>query len=340
MASPVADAALRFRAQLLARDARRVAEMVQAYGAVWSSINSRLVDLERALQEGESELALMRRLRELQAQVERELTSYGAYADQQLLAGVREGLGMSSAHAQGLVQEGYGPMGGAVIRTSWNRLPVEALETLVGMLSDTSPLRHRMEERLGAAVAQSVGETLVTGLAQGWGPRRTQQVLRSVLGQGLEWSLSATRTATIRAYREGMRANYAANSALVKAWRWTAAFSARTCMSCIAQDGRVYPLNEPLRDHHNGRCTATPVLATYRELGIPMDGPEQTRPTAREWFEGLPEAEQRKMMGDAAWEEWRRGKFALADYSRPYQDEVYGEMFRQAALKELLAKVA
>ena len=331
---------MRFREQLLARDARRAAEMIRTYGTIWQALQRRMADIERAMEAGEPSASVRRRVIELQQQVEREITSYGAYADQQLLAGVQEGYQMAGRHARGIVQAGYGSMGDAVIRASWNRLPVEAIETMVGMLSDTSPLRHRMEERLGEAVAQKVGEKLTEGIALGYGPRKTQAMIRSVVGEGLEWSLTATRTATNWAYREATRANYAANPDIVKGWRWTAAMSERTCMSCIALDGQVFSMDTPLRDHHNGRCTATPELASYRELGIPMDGPDQDRPTAQEWFDGQSEATQRKMMGDTAHEEWRAGKFAIADYTRSYNDPVYGEMWREATLKHLLRDAA
>jgi len=336
MASPVADAALQFRAQLLARDARRLAEMSRVYGTIWEGLRNSIADLERAMEAGEPERSIMQRLRDLQAQVERELTSYGAYADQQVLAGVQDAYGLAGRHAQSIVQAGYGPMGDAVIRSAWSRLPVEAIETMVGMLSDTSPLRHRMEERLGEAVAERVGAKLIEGIALGWGPRKTQTELRRTLGQGLEWSLTATRTATNWAYREGTRANYAANERIVKGWRWTAALQERTCMSCIAADGSVFPLDTPLKDHHNGRCTATPVLASYRELGIPMDGPDQTRPEGQQWFRNQPEAVQRAMMGETAYEEWRAGKFGVEDYITHYNDPVYGEMWREKTLKELV----
>jgi len=251
----------------------------------------------------------------------------------------QEAVGAAAGDAANVVRAAYGPMGDAVIRTAWNRLPAEAVETAVGMLSGDSPLRTRMTATLGQATADAVRDKLLIGIAEGWNPRKIQNELRRTFGQGLEWSLTATRTAELYAYREATRANYQANSDVVKGWRWVATKDPRTCMSCIVMDGTVHPLSETLNDHHNGRCAASPVVASYRELGIDVDGPAQPHEPARSWFEGLPEATQRQMMGDNAYEAWRGGKFDLRDYTVEYSDSVYGVMRRQATLKELLREI-
>lgn len=340
MPSPVVDAVMRYRDQLLARDARRAVEMASAYGRIWLDLQRQWADLQRAIEAGENKAYLATRIRDLQAQAEDAIRRYGAYADQQVALGVQDGITSAGSDAARIVQAAY-PLGGDwIVQELWNRIPEEAVETMLGMLSSTSPLRTRMEDRLGKAVAEKVGDTLTQGVAQGWNPRKVQSVLRRTLGEGLEWSLSATRTATLWSYREATRAQYAANSDVVKGWVWCAKHDSRTCLSCLAMDGTVHPLSEPLADHHSGRCSAKPQTATYRELGIPIDELPDDRPTGREWFEAQPEGVQREMMGERAWEEWRAGKFGLRDYSKPYQDEVYGEMLRQATLKELLGEAA
>ncbi len=333
------DAALRYRAQLLARDARRAAEMTQAYGLIWRDLQDRIAALLSDIEAGRERRYLEQRLSALARQVEVEVSRYGAYADGQVAVAIQEAVGAAAGDAANVVRAAYGPMGDAVIRTAWNRLPTEAVETALGMLSGDSPLRTRMTATLGQATADAVRDKLLIGIAEGWNPRKIQNELRRTFGQGLEWSLTATRTAELYAYREATRANYAANSDVVKGWRWVATKDPRTCMSCIVMDGTVHPLSETLNDHHNGRCAASPVVASYRELGIDVDGPAQPHEPARSWFEGLPEATQRQMMGDNAYEAWRGGKFDLRDYTVEYIDSVYGVMRRQATIKELLREI-
>lgn len=337
---PVVEAIERFKRQLLARDARRSAEMAQAYGRIWVELQIQIEDIAEAIEESEDRERLMRRLRSLQRQVDSEIGRYAIYADQQLAVGVQDGIESAAQDARRIVAASYPALGDEIVRALWNKLPTDALEAAVGMLSGGSALRNRMTERLGPALAQSVGDKLLVGIAEGWNPRKTQAELRRTFGQGLEWSMNATRTATMYAYREGTRANYVANDRIVRAHRWLSAKDARVCMSCVVMDGTILPLSEPINDHYGGRCTSVPYVASYRELGIDIDGPyQEPMQTTREWFESQPEEVQRQMMGATAWEEWQAGKFDLRDYSVMQEDEVYGVMRQQASLKELLGEM-
>ncbi len=338
--APVIEAIQRYRAALLAGDAKRAAELVAAYGRIWQRLRQQLTDLERAQLAGESDRAIKVRINALLQQIEQEISRYAVYADTQTEAAIIEAIEAAMRDAPRIAQAAYPRGGDVIINAIWNRLPTEAVETMLGMLSGDSPLHQRMTKTLGEAVTKAVSDQLVQGIAQSWNPTKTQAIIRRTLGRGLEWSLTSTRTATLWAYREANRANMVANQRLVRAWRWTCARSARTCLSCINQDGTIHPLTKTLNDHHSGRCVAVPIMASYADLGLNIPEPLQDTSTARQWFEAQSEAQQRAMMGNTAWDEWKAGKFGLQDYSRPYQDEVYGEMLRQATLEELLRKEA
>lgn len=105
--------------------------------------------------------------------------------------------------------------------------------------------------------------------------------------------------------------------------------------------GSIHPNDEMLADHHEGRCSAIPVLATWEELGI-MGVPE-TRPeiqSGEDWFKGLSETRQKEMMGGAKWRAWKAGAFEFGQLTKPYNSPVYGKMLREASLKEILGDKA
>jgi hypothetical protein len=58
------------------------------------------------------------------------------------------------------------------------------------------------------------------------------------------------------------------------------------------------------------------------------------------WFRRLSPSQQEQRMGSPMFKAWRAGKVRFADLSRPYSDQVYGEMLREASLKDILGPQA
>jgi len=129
----------------------------------------------------------------------------------------------------------------------------------------------------------------------------------------------------MRAYREATRETYK-QSGVVKRYKRIATKDTRTCMACIALDGRAYPVSEPLIDHPHGRCAMVPIV----------DGaPEVKWEHASEWFERLPGDDQLKMLGPTKYEAWKKGQFSIDDLAVQLSDPVWGGTLRQATLEEL-----
>jgi hypothetical protein len=328
MPDPMTTAIREAQRSLLAQDAKRAALLIAAYGKLWRNVQAQVSDLMRLMEAGEDSTYLRQRAYELAQQVEDEVRRYALYADGQLEIGVVAAIEAAVRDARAVVLAGLGKR--ASLGYMWNTLQPEVLESALGLLGPGSPLRLRMTQRLGQAVGQAVADKLIQAIAQQINPRQTQRMLRATFGQGLDWSLQATRTATIWAHREATRLTYAANGNIVSGWVWRSARDGRTCLSCIAMDGTVHPLSEKLNDHHNGRCFAQPVLSV---------GEHPKRETGIEWFNKQDPARQKAMMGPGAFDAWKGGKFDLRDYPRTYVDDVYGQMRRQATLQELLAAV-
>jgi hypothetical protein len=91
-----------------------------------------------------------------------------------------------------------------------------------------------------------------------------------------------------------------------------------------------------MQDHHSGRCSPIPRTISYKALGINLPDPVGTIPTGETWFNAQPASVQKAMMGPGKYEAWKAGQFKFPELSTPYTDEVYGELFREATLKELV----
>jgi SPP1 gp7 family putative phage head morphogenesis protein len=116
---------------------------------------------------------------------------------------------------------------------------------------------------------------------------------------------------------------YDANADLIKGLRWTATLDSRTSAICQARDGKIYPMNSGPRPpaHFNCRSTMTPVLKSWRELG--MDADEVTASTRASMDGQVP--------ADMTYQQWLRKQSAAR------QDEILGKskgkLFRDGGLE-------
>ena len=341
MAAPIFQVMEAFRNALLMKERASATRLVKAYGETYKAILPEIEALQREIESLEGDKKAWRkykltRLQALKRQIEFEVNKYAAYADVEITQAARTAMRLGLTDARLMVQAKFPQMVAPTVMSSWSRLPVEAVETLLGFTGPNSPLRASLE-KLGPAVADAVEEKLVQGVAMGLGPRETGRAISQELGQGLTWSLRTARTTTIYSYREATRASYLANQDIVTGWIWRCARQDRTCMSCIAMDGEEFPLDETLNDHDNGRCYPEPKLKTFEELGIPIEEPPPAvEDNAREWFESQPEAMQRQMMGPGKYEAWKAGKFDLRDLTTTGEHPAWGEIRVETPLKDLL----
>lgn len=338
MPHPVLDAAARYRAQLLARERQAATRLVRAYGQAYAALDVQRQALEQAIMpmiETATEADIMRlaALRSLKVQIADQVNRYAVYADieittavqGQIVAGLNDSLGLVQAHFAN-------PRTQAAIAARFDMLPAESVETMLGYTAADSPLRARLVGVLGEAVAGRAADALVEGIATGRNPRVVAGILRRELGQGLTWSLTTARTAQVWAYRDASRLNYMNNRDIVSGWKWLSAADSRTCPSCWAQHGSIHGVDEVLDDHHNGRCTAIPIVPLAQRLGLSEPAIEP----GADLFARLPEADQQAIMGPSMHAAWRAGEFNFNDLSKPYTDPVYGDMLTAATLHDLV----
>jgi SPP1 gp7 family putative phage head morphogenesis protein len=215
----------------------------------------------------------------------------------------------------------------------WNRLPADAFANFIGISGDGQPVGRLLAE-LGSDAAPQVRAAIGEGIALGKGPRPTAQLVRVAAGMPLSRALRITRTETNRAYREATRLQYASNSQVVKGYRRHAAKEDTTCLACIALDGELYALDEPLNEHPNGRCALVPDVLDYEDLGLDLPPTPQPE-TARDWLRGQPESVQRDILGARRFDAIQSGQIDLEDLATVRGNRVWGDAAVVRPISEL-----
>ena len=326
------------RRRLQALDAQTLRQLTETYGRIYSDLRVRLdLLVQEAVAAGirtPAQLWKLQRARDLIEQLRERLSTFEVYAGETIATAQ-----LSSANAAVtdverqltlLLRQANVP---ANLRAVFNRVPVEALDFSIGSLADGTPLRQYFLERgFAEQTINAIRDTLASGLVNGWGPEQVAREFRRSLGMELTRALTTARTEVMRAYREASRLNYLNNG--ITEWEWIATLSTRTCAACIALDGRTFPIDEPMNDHPNGRCTALPVIP-----GVTDQIPRIRRTefgtfegTGQQWFEQLPEGTQRQMLGPHKHKALVDGQIQLDDLIAQSTSPTFGTHFFEASL--------
>lgn len=324
---PVITAAAQYRDQLARQDAAALERLARAYAAIVRRLNDKIILLTEeigATQPTRGEVVRMERYQALMQQANEELARFAVLTQATATTAADDNIATGELNARQLVSTTI--TGGPVIAGRFNVLPKDAIESILGFLSPDSPLWARIQE-LAPYTAQLVSDTIVEGVGLGHNPRKIAQEVESAFGQGLTNALRMVRTVQIYSYREASRASYVANGEVVQGWYWGAKLDRGTCISCISQHGKFFPLTERLNDHHNGRCVMIPGVKGF---------PPPLAMTGEEWFNKQSAADQQYQMGKGMYKAWRAGKVKFGSLTGHYADDIYGEMKRVRPLKELV----
>ncbi len=327
-ANPILDIVRQYRAALARHDAVALNRLTSAYTRLYARLKDKIELLADAIGSEApttGQLVRMTRYTSLIRQVESELRDYQVILRNEIGGVSQEAIALAGRDSARLVQLIAGQYG---VRVEFNRLPKDAIETLLGFLSEDGPLYARIS-KLAGANAQSVAEKILEGVGLGKNPRAIAADIRDSLGGGLTDALRMTRTAQNWAYRETARANYINNNDVVQGWTWFADLAGDPCMACIAQHGTVHGLDETLDDHFNGRCTPVPLV-----VGLP----NPVEQGGEEWFNGLTESKQKELMGQSKFEAWKDNQFSFGQLAAKHENDVYGQMTIEAPLGALIGE--
>lgn len=212
------------------------------------------------------------------------------------------------------------------VAAEWLRPSPGAVAELVNYTS--SPEWIGKLDRYGRGVPKIVNGMAQRGIISGWNPRRVaREVRRSTNQLPASYANTMMRTLMNTSYRDASAAQRAANGHIVEYHVRIATLDDRTCMACIALDGKVLRNEERVHDHHNGRCTSVPKV---RGVALPAWEP------AQKWFDSQPVEQQERQMGKAQYAAFRDGAIRWDDMHQPYDDDTFGPMVAQASLKGML----
>lgn len=325
----------RYRQALLDRDDDALAELEQAYEQIRGALNgeiSLLMDqITEAQEQGEkikpSWLYRQARYNALLQQVEQQIQIFGDQAQGVTERLQREALVYAATDAADVLAAAEPALIG-----SFATLPTEAIKNVVGSLSDGSPLSGYFA-KFGVDAAAALEAELVTGIAMGKGVREIARDMSNAVEKlSFDSALTTARNEHIRAYNTAALGTYQANPTIVQRWQWMATLSTRTCMFCLGQHGREYPLEEPFVSHVRCRCTVIPIT---RSLTLIPEG------AADDWFAGLGEAQQLTITGTKiAAEKLQSGELKLRDYVGHGEDDTWGPYGFERSTKQALAAKA
>lgn len=274
----------------------------------------------------------LRDLREwqaLRASIEAEMRDFAVIARNETAQGQQTAIRAGSDAAREMAVSTSGRLAPAV-EAAWNRPDPAALEQLINY-ADGAALRAEFAQ-LGQRAADGFADVMLAAVAQGKNPLALARIMELWLSVPYAQAENIARTTQLWSYRSATHAAYRVNSEVVTGWLWYSAADDRTCISCWSQHGSVHPVNEILDDHHRGRCVPVPIVRGTRWADDFESGPAR--------FEALAGDRQRRIMGPGMHAAWRAGAVNWRDFSRSYQDNVFGEMLRAASLRELLGDEA
>lgn len=219
-------------------------------------------------------------------------------------------------------------------------LPVQVSVAAISVEQTYSAALSRpMQSRLLSEWAKSIEADKMTrirdalrmGYVEGQTIQQMVTRLRGTRARGYEDGLieidrrncaSVVRTATAHMASFTRQRFYEQNQSLIKGEKYTATIDGRTTIRCASLDGQVFkPGTGPMPPlHWNCRSVRTPILKSWRELGVDL---EELPPTTRASLDGaIPE--------DMSYQQW------LKKQSAARQDDILGvakgKLFRDGGL--------
>lgn len=273
-----------------------------------------------------SKLVTLERYIRLQAQMQQELFAYGERQAGIIEAMQQQMASMGLNDAQVLLNGMFERAGRVDLIGGFDFLPVEAVQNMVGLAGDGSPLKRLIDEAMGYGAMRAL-DGLVEATALGYNPRVTAKRFFEGLEGGLNRAMVIARTEQLRVYRDAALQQYAA-SGVVSGYRRISARDSRVCPACLfADDGKIYPLDQPFEEHPQGRCAIIPIVP----------GLEPVTETGEEWFRQQPDGVQRDILGQGRYNLWKQGYFDLQDIVKRKYDDAWGGSLVPKSLSELMA---
>jgi SPP1 gp7 family putative phage head morphogenesis protein len=334
-----------YRRALLSREAEVESGLIQVYQAtsvvITNRLNALIEQAEKAVRAGqiitEGWFAQAGRLGGLLQLVESQILSFSSYAERAASDAVYNSALQALDASHGLMAAARGPVpAGRTVPAFANAFNPSNVEQIQARLSDGAPLQRLIAPLKDEAV-ESVRQIFVPQVVQGRPLAETARLVSTELEIPLRRARTITRTEVLGAYRDSTRQSFEDNDRFVQGWTWRSARSLRTCVVCIALDGRVFPTSERQGSHPNCRCTMVPVMRPWSELGIDFPDRRPRLGNGEDWFANLSEEDQAKVLGREKLGRYRTGTLRLTDLVAYRVDAEWGPTRWERSLGDLRA---
>lgn len=319
------------RQALIAQDAGTMVNMADRWLQLENSLEAQIGLLSREITDmqaageavGINRVLKLRRYRTLLGQFDTEMERYnkwagGEIADQQLRLAQMGLTHAVEATQLSLTEAGYG------VGRFFDRVPVRAIENMIGMTGSGAPLRNLLNEAAPLSV-EHMTRALIEGLAMGLPPGQTARLMMDGMAMGLTRTTLIARSEQLRVYRESGRQQYDISEA-IQTYERVCANQPDTCMACIALDGKIYPTNEVMEVHPADRCFMIPHVAGADPI---------ERERGKDWFAKQSPELQKQMMGPGRFELYNSGQISLQDLVTQTDHPVWGRSLEVTTLKNL-----
>lgn len=314
-----------FKAALLRGERAQMREMATRWLAVERRLAGQMDALAQAMAQvaadggtvGTGLLFNDVRYRTLLMQLTDELERYTGYAERTIEARERQLARLGIEHAESAITA-------QGIRAGFARLPIEAVQSLVGYSGNGAPLRNLLVASWPLS-ADGFTQELVNGVALGYNPRKTARMMARGATGSLNRMMNIARTETLRVYKTANLESYKA-SGVVTSYLRLATHDSRVCPMCLLLEGTEYPLDRMMASHPSCRCTLVPRVAGIRD-------PRWTK--GETWLREQPAATQRSILGKGRYEAWQDGAFDLQDVVSVVPNATWGDTLRAVPLREL-----
>lgn len=207
----------------------------------------------------------------------------------------------------------------------------------------TTEMIHSQTIPLAPWVAGRMKDTLMQGFILGENPRTVaRRIIKATEDQfngGLARALNISRTEFLDANRRAARLASMQNAEILTGWVWMATLDSRTCPSCLANHGTFHPVDKfGPDDHQQGRCARVDKTKTWKELGFDIEEAADQFPDAREWYDGLTEDTQVRIMGPTRQRLLDEGKIGWDDLSTNRPSSAWRDSQGVTPVKDLLEK--
>ncbi len=200
--SAILDAINRQRAALAARESATIQEMARRWLAVEHALSDQMeaLALEIAAMDEPTRTQIWRSARwvRLKEQIDRQVAEFRHYASQTIQDEQSAALVAALADSAELIQAAAADVG---ISVDFNRLPLEAINAIIGQAGNGSPLAPVLANAAKAG-SDALAQQLISSVALGVNPvTAARQAIRKGLGKTFTQTATIYRTEVLRAYR-------------------------------------------------------------------------------------------------------------------------------------------